>query len=124
MDVLFVVGLAIETAGATLLAADVLTRDPFAIARRGLTLLSPEDPPREAQREPARAVVGFGLLAFGVVVQLVGYAVDGGIWLLAVAAVIGGCAYVAGRAVGDGFVTSLLHRRAVAYWQARRQSSP
>jgi hypothetical protein len=123
MDVVFVIGLAIEVAGATLLAAEVLTQDPFAIARRGLTLVSSDEPQREAQREFARALVGFGLLGVGVSVQLVGYAADGGWWLLALAVAVIAVAYLAGRVVGDRFVTSWLHRQAVAYWQRVRAGS-
>lgn len=49
MHFVFVIGLAIEVAGAALLAAEPLWRDAFTIARRGLTIVSPDAPPREGQ---------------------------------------------------------------------------
>jgi hypothetical protein len=121
MDIVFVVGLALEGAGATLLAAEVLTRDPLAIARRGLLIAGPDEPQRKDQLEPARALVGFGLLVVGVIVQLFGYAAHGGWWLLALAAVVIAVAYLAGRVAGNRFVATWLHGQALAYWAKRQR---
>ena len=66
MDVVFVVGLAIELARAALLAAGQVTLDVSTIARRGILFPQSEQPRREAQRESARATVGFALLVLGV----------------------------------------------------------
>jgi hypothetical protein len=123
MDAVFVVGLAIEVAGAGLLAAGALTLDPTTIARRGMTLTSAEEPQRDAQREFARAVVGFVLLALGVVVQLFGYAADGGWWLLVIAVEVVLIAVVIGVLVADGPVTSRLYARAVASVRKMREAS-
>lgn len=95
-------------AGAVRLAPELFGGDAL-VARRGMTLLSPEDPPREAQRESARAIV---LLALGFLVQLVGYLVDGGWWLLLLAGAVIVTAYIGGRLVGDTVAMSWLHRRA------------
>jgi hypothetical protein len=107
MDVLFVVGLAIEVAGAALLAAGQIR----------LVDRTPE-PTRDAQQVVARFTVGFALLAVGVVVQLVGYAVDGGSWLLALGVIV--LAALVGRAIADAPVTSWLHTQAVEYWESER----
>jgi hypothetical protein len=120
VDRVFVIGLAVEVAGAALLAADVLTRDALTVAARGMTFPSSEEPQREAQRDSARGFVGFVLLALGAAVQVVGYAVDGGSGLLAIAVEVFIAAFVLGLLVADGIVTSLLYRRAIGYWQRRR----
>jgi hypothetical protein len=64
----------------------------------------------EEQRPRSRAVVGFGLLALGVLVQLAGLAVHE-VWLLAVAggAIVAGL--LGGRWLADGPVWSRLTRR-------------
>lgn len=76
------------------------------------------EPRREAHQVAARFTVGFVLLALGVVVQLVGYAIDGGWWLFPVAVGVIALARVVGLAIADTHVTSWLHGRAVDYWQA------
>jgi len=60
-----VVGLGLEVAGAAFLAWEAMT------TRRGTF---PSAATAEEQRPRSRAIVGFGLLALGVVVQLAGYA--------------------------------------------------
>jgi len=79
VDVVFVVGLAIEVAGAALLAAGQI--------------------------------------------KLVGYAVDGGWWLLGLAIGVIVLAAAVGRVIADAPVTSWLHRQAVEYWE-NEQASP
>src|SRR5437899_1286946 len=64
----------------------------------------------EEQRPRARAVVGFVLLAGGVVVQLVALAV-GEAWLLAVAAGAIAAGLLGGRWLADGPLWSRLTRR-------------
>ena len=114
MDVIFVVGLAIEVAGAALLAAgQIRLLDRTTVARSG-------EPRREAQQEAARFTVGFALLAGGVIVQLFGYAADGGWWLLGLALGVIVLAALVGRAIADARVTTWLHRRAVDYWESER----
>jgi uncharacterized transporter YbjL len=114
MDVVFVVGLAIEIAGAALLAAGQIRLVDRAIAILG----SAAEPRREAQQEAARFTVGFALLAVGVLVQLVGYAIDGGWWLLGLAVGVIALAIVVGRAIADDPVTTWLHKRALDLWQS------
>lgn len=117
MNVVFVIGLAIEVAGAALLAAgQIRLVDQTSVSPTGGgDVARPDEPRREAQQATARFTVGFGLLATGVIVQLVGYAVDGGWWLLGLAfAVIVGAAVV-GRSFADARVTSWLHQQAVDY---------
>ena len=118
MDVVFVIGLAIEVAGAALLAAGQIRLVDRTIATRGMNLPHPPEPRREAQQESARFTVGFALLAGGVVVQLIGYAIDGGWWLLGLAVGVIALAAVIGRVIADAPVTTWLHREAVGYWQA------
>lgn len=84
MDVVFVVGLSIEIAGAALLAAGQIrlvdrTLIPLRNSRES------GEPRRAPQLESARFTVGVALLATGVIVQLFGYAVHGGWWLLGLA---------------------------------------
>src|SRR3954447_16705170 len=69
VDVVFVIGLAIEVAGAALLAAGQIRLVDLAIATRGA---QSGEPTREAQQEAARFTVGFALLATGVIIQLAG----------------------------------------------------
>jgi predicted lysophospholipase L1 biosynthesis ABC-type transport system permease subunit len=92
MKVLFAIGLGIELAGATLLAWEAMTtvRGTFTSAATA-----------EEQKPRSRAVVGFGLLALGVVVQLVGLAVHD-LWLHAIAAGTIVVAIIVGRWLGDG----------------------
>jgi glycosyltransferase A (GT-A) superfamily protein (DUF2064 family) len=71
----------------------------------------------------ARFTVGFALLAVGVIIQLVGYAIDGGWWLVGLAIGVVVLAAVAGRAVADSSVTSWLHHQAVEYWENERASA-
>ena len=85
MDTVFVVGLAIEVAGAALLAAGQIRLVDRTILTPRTSVLESGEPRREAQQESARFTVGVALLATGVIVQLVGYAVDGGWWLLGLA---------------------------------------
>jgi hypothetical protein len=113
VDAVFVVGLAIEVAGAALLAAGQIR-----LVDRGAKPDPAVEPTREAQRESARFTVGFALLAGGVVVQLFGYAADGGWWLLGLAAAVIVLAAVAGRVIADQPLTSWLHKKAVEYWQS------
>jgi hypothetical protein len=114
VDVVFVIGLAIEVAGAALLAAgQIRLIDRTTAAPSG-------QPRREAQLESARFTVGFALLAGGVIVQLVGYAADGGWWLLGLALGVIVLAALLGRAIADARVTSWLHKRAVDYWESER----
>jgi hypothetical protein len=120
MDVLFVVGLAIEVAGALLLAAGQIRLVDRTITAPGVSVPRSGEPRREAQQEAARFTVGGGLLAVGVIVQLVGYAVDGGWWLLGLAFGVIVLAALAGRAIADAPVTTWLHRQAVEYWQNER----
>ena len=118
MDVVFVVGLAIEVAGAALLAAGQIRL----VDRTDVPRAPGEEPRREAHQAAARFTVGFALLAGGVLVQLVGYAIDGGWWLLGLAVGVMLLAAVAGRALALTHVTSWLHRRAVDYWESERAS--
>jgi hypothetical protein len=118
MDVVFVIGLAIEVAGAALLAAGQIRLVDRGIATRGMSLDRAAEPRREAQQESARFTVGFALLATGVVVQLFGYAIDGGWWLLGLAVGVTALAAGLGRVIADEPVTSWLHKQAVDYWQA------
>jgi hypothetical protein len=92
VDVLLTVDLGIEVAGAALLAWEAMT------SVRGTF---PSAATAEEQRPRSWAIVGFGLLAVGVVVQLVGYAVAH-VWLLAVAAGAIGVGVIAGRWLADG----------------------
>ena len=118
VDVVFVVGLAIEVAGAALLAAGQIR-----LVDRTTATREPGAPRREAHQESARFTVGFALLAAGVIVQLVGYAVDGGWWLLGLAIGVIVLAAAVGRVIADAPVTSWLHRQAVEYWE-NEQASP
>ena len=92
VNVLLTIGLGFELAGAALLAWEAMTtvRGNF-----------PSAGTAEEQRPRSRAVVGFGLLALGVVVQLAGLAVHE-LWLLAVAAAAIAFGLVVGRWLGDG----------------------
>jgi|SRR5579862_580657 len=116
MDAVFVTGLAIEVAGAGLLAAGQIRLLDRTITTPATRSQPATEPVREAQQEAARFTVGSALLALGVIVQLVGYAVDGGWWLLGLAAGVVLLAAAVGRAIADDPVTSWLHRKAVAYW--------
>jgi hypothetical protein len=117
MDVVFVVGLAIEVAGAALLAAGQIRLVDKTIVPTRRVVAPPGEPRREAQQEAARFTVGSTLLAAGVIVQLVGYAVDGGLWLLVVAVGVFVLAALVGRAVADAPLTTWLHEQAVYYWE-------
>jgi hypothetical protein len=121
VEALFVIGLALETAGGGLLAAEAYQRDPLEVARRGMTLISPDEPSRQAQLATARAIVGFGILVLGLLVQLLGYFSDEG-WFLIVAVVIAPVAFYAGRVLADGPVASRLHGQAVSYWRERSRA--
>jgi hypothetical protein len=114
MDVVFVVGLAIEVAGAGLLAAGQIRLVDGTISQPDPSRSA--EPRREAQQAAARFTVGFALLASGVIVQLFGYASDGGWWLLGLAVGVILLAAVIGRAIADDRVTSWLHKQAVEYW--------
>ena len=122
MDVVFVIGLAIEVAGAALLAAGQIRLVDRATAARGVTA-NRSEPTREGQQEAARFTVGFALLAAGVSVQLIGYAIDGGWWLVVLAVGVMLLAAVVGRIIADAPVTSWLHKQAVDYWESERASS-
>jgi hypothetical protein len=114
MDVVFVVGLAIEVAGAALLAAgQIRLVDLTLTPRPNVTELG--EPRREAQQHSARFTVGAALLAAWVIVQLFGYAADGGWWLLGVAVGVILLAAFVGRAIADEPMTSWLHKQAVEY---------
>jgi hypothetical protein len=122
VDVVFVVGLSIEVAGAVLLAAgQIRLVDLTLTPHRNL----PEsgEPSREAQQESARFTVGVALLATGVIVQLFGYAVDGGWWLLGLALGVILLAALVGRALADEPMTSWLHKQAVDYWESEQASA-
>jgi hypothetical protein len=123
MDVVFVIGLAIEVAGAALLAAGQIRLVDRMIAARGMKAPQSAEPRREAQQEAARFTVGFALLATGVIVQLIGYAIDGGWWLLGLAIGVMLVAALVGRVIADAPVTSWLHKEAVEYWESERASS-
>jgi hypothetical protein len=116
VDVVFVIGLAIEVAGAALLAAGQIRLVDRTAAKSGA-------PTREAHQDAARFTVGFALLAGGVIVQLFGYASDGGWWLLGLAAGVIVVAAAVGRVIADDPVTSWLHRQAVEYWENEQASS-
>jgi hypothetical protein len=120
VDAVFVIGLAIEVAGAALLAAGQIRLVDRTIATRAPNIPGAGEPKREAQQEAARFTVGFALLATGVIVQLVGYAIDGGWWLLGLAIGVIVLAALVGRVTADAPVTSWLHRRAVDYWESER----
>jgi hypothetical protein len=122
MDVVFVVGLAIEIAGAALLAAGQIRLVDRTLTARRIGRESGE-PRREAQQESARFTVGAALLATGVIVQLLGYAVDGGWWLLGLAVGVFFLAALIGRAIADEPMTSWLHKQAVDYWESERAES-
>jgi hypothetical protein len=122
MDVVFVIGLALEFAGAALLAAGQIRLVDRTFATRGTNIPQSDAPTREAQQEAARFTVGFAMLGLGVTVQLFGYASDGGWWLLGLAIGVILLAAVAGRAIADEPVTSWLHKRAVDYWEDERAS--
>jgi hypothetical protein len=57
-----VIGLALEVAGAALLAAELLTLDPEVLARRGNVYTQSGEPHLWAQLPSARTFAGFGLL--------------------------------------------------------------
>ena len=122
MDAVFVVGLAIEVAGAALLAAGQIKLVDRTPLTRGMSIPQSAEPRREAQQESARFTVGFALLALGVVVQLVGYAIDGGWWLLGLAVAVIALAAVIGRFIADAPVTSWLHKQAIDYWNDEQAS--
>jgi hypothetical protein len=123
MDVVFVTGLAIEVAGAALLAAGQIRLVDRTVLTPRTTVLPSGEPRREAQQEAARFTVGVALLATGVLVQLTGYAIDGGWWLLALAVGVIVLAALVGRAIADAPMTSWLHRQAVEYWESERASA-
>jgi hypothetical protein len=123
MDVVFVIGLAIEVAGAALLAAGQIRLVDLTVARQRMTVEESGEPRREAQQQSARFTVGVALLATGVIVQLFGYAVDGGWWLLGLAVGVFLLAAVVGRVIADEPMTSWLHKQAVDYWERERASS-
>ena len=80
---------------------------------------------RRAEKGGAAGVarsVGFALLASGVIVQLFGYASDGGWWLLGLAVGVVLLAAFVGRTIADDPVTSWLHKQAVDYWNQERPS--
>jgi hypothetical protein len=58
-----------------------------------------------------------------VVVQLFGYAVEGGWWLLGLAVGVILLAALVGRAIADDPMTSWLHKQAVDYWESERADS-
>jgi hypothetical protein len=120
MDVVFVIGLAIEVAGAALLAAGQIRLVDLTMARPRMSVPQSGEPQREAQQHAARFTVGVAFLAIGVIVQLVGYAIDGGWWLLGLAAGVLVLAALVGRAIADAPVTTWLHRQAVDYWESER----
>ena len=120
MDAVFVIGLAIEVAGAALLAAGQIKLVDRVTATRGMSVPQLAEPRREAQQESARFTVGFALLAVGVVVQLVGYAIDGGWWLLVLAVAVIALAAFVGRFIADAPVTSWLHKQAIGYWNEQQ----
>lgn len=122
MDIVFVVGLSIEVAGAALLAAGQIRLVDLTLTPRRNVRESGE-PSREAQQESARFTVGVALLGTGVIVQLFGYAVDGGWWLLGLAVGVMLLAALLGRAVADQPMTSWLHKQAVDYWESERAGS-
>jgi hypothetical protein len=122
MDAVFVVGLAIEVAGAALLAAGQIKLVDRTTVTRGRNVPQSAEPRREAQQESARFTVGFALLALGVVVQLVGYAIDGGWWLLGLAVGVIALAGLVGRFIADAPVTSWLHKQAIDYWNEEQDS--
>lgn len=62
MDVVFVIGLAIEVAGAALLAAGQIRLVDRTIATRGTEVPQSDEPRREAQQVAARFTVGFAML--------------------------------------------------------------
>ena len=123
MDVVFVIGLAIEVAGAALLAAGQIRLVDMTLAASRMNVPRSGEPRREAQQQAARFTVGVALLAVGVTTQLVGYAIDGGWWLLGLAAGVIVLAALVGRAIADAPMTSWLHRQAVDYWESERASS-
>lgn len=122
MDIVFVAGLSIEVAGAALLAAGQIRLVDLTLTPRRNVRESGE-PSREAQQESARFTVGVALLGTGVIVQLFGYAVDGGWWLLGLAVGVMLLAALLGRAVADQPMTSWLHKQAVDYWESERAGS-
>jgi hypothetical protein len=122
MDVVFVIGLAIEVAGAALLAAGQIRLVDRTTAPRGTSFPQSAQPRREAQQESARFTVGFALLAVGVLVQLIGYAIDDGWWLLGLAVAVIALAAVVARFIADAPVTLWLHKQAVDYWNEEQDS--
>jgi hypothetical protein len=104
-----------SSTGAFLLVSEAATRDKQRIAARGIPYPESGEPQREAQRESARALTGFALLALGVAVQVVGYAIDGGWGLLVIAVEVIAAALVLGLLVADGPVTSRLYDAAIKY---------
>ena len=123
MDVVFVIGLGIEFAGAVLLAAGQIKLVDLTIVPHDLKAPGSEEPRREAQQQAARFTVGVALLATGVMVQLVGYALDGGWWLVGLGIGVLVLAALVGRAIADAPMTSWLHKQAVDYWENERASS-
>ena len=65
MATIIVIGLSLELAGATFLAAEWLTLDPRVLAARGNTYPQSGEPHLEAQVPAARTFVGLGLLFAG-----------------------------------------------------------
>jgi len=120
MDVVFVIGLAIEVAGAALLAAGQIRLVDLTITPPQPSVPPSGEPRREGQQQAARFTVGAALLAAGVILQLVGYAIHGGWWLLGLAAGVIVLAGVAGRVIADAPLTSWLHKQAVDYWESER----
>ena len=107
----FVVGLALELAGAILLAAEFLTADPRKIRLRGATTYGGPAPP-EQHRNAARSIAGLLLLALGFAVQIVGYAIDGGARMILLAGAVVVVALIIGRLMADRGIASWLQRRA------------
>jgi hypothetical protein len=101
VNVLLTVGLGLELAGAALLAWEAMTtvRGTF-----------PSAATAEEQRPRSRAIVGFGLLALGALLQLVGLAVHE-VWLLAVAAGAIVVGVIGGRWLADAVVWTRITRR-------------
>jgi hypothetical protein len=101
VNVLLTLGLGLELAGAALLAWEGMTtvRGTF-----------PSGATAEEQRPRSHAIVGFGLLALGALLQVVGLAVHE-LWLLAVAvgAIVAGL--LGGRWLADRPVWARLTRR-------------
>ena len=75
MDWLFVIGISLEISGATLIAGEVLFASDIDVFARGKSFYG-ESPSKEAERGAVFTYTGFGLLAVGFVLQLVGDVID------------------------------------------------